>query len=634
MAIAFLAHNGIGLGHLSRAAVLCDALSSAGFSPVIFAQGYLPEWVAEKYPGKRVEVLWRLGAAEKTRVAAEIANYVSLSEPAVVFEDTHPEPVELPPRVGRVLVVRPGVLSHMRSLQERHHSTYKAFLIADSPGSPTWPYAADETEEILSWENWHYIGPVYTRARQEERDAVAARYAFGPGQRLCVFTTGGGGKQEASGDDIRSFVARAEAIAGEILSGRPEARLLFVKGPYFPTDVDVPGVFETVEVEPCMPGLLSLAHGAVIRPGYNTTWECIQGKTPFVPLLSTSFKEPMEERLSTLRAHGLLVEDLPRLFNGPGGDESFALACERVISRWGGRPDGGQIGRLIKGWARKGVRRLAPRPSVRTATTASAYDPEAVRRFGEELDGVSSDAAFVIRVDDVVSIDENLDWLLRTLINLRLPASLEIIPYLADLRERELDAYDRDNLIEVSQHGHAHMPHWTAEDGKHEFPRHSALPSRTNLRRLADGLRSLSRAFPGRFRGGFSPPFDSLPTWLGPSWRDLGGRYLSLIWARPVGVMLPFVRVSTEVWDWQTGNPVTPTAVLDNLLGHLLRTGTAGLVIHPQLLADESLRENLSQLFGLLAGCGISCRPPSSVAASQAETSSRVNRVRHVQGRA
>ena len=61
----------------------------------------------------------------------------------------------------------------------------------------------------------------------------------------------------------------------------------------------------------------------------------------------------------------------------------------------------------------------------------------------------------------------------------------------------------------------------------------------------------LEAAFPNRFTGGFSPPFDALPPWLPETWHSLGGTFVSCLIANSFsGAPMPVRRAGVDVWDW------------------------------------------------------------------------------------
>ncbi len=117
----------------------------------------------------------------------------------------------------------------------------------------------------------------------------------------------------------------------------PNSRLIFVKGPYFPADVHVDDCFEVVPQEPRMPALIAAADGAVIRTGFNTTWECLSAGTPFLPFLGTTYAEPTEQRLKGLRTLGLVPENAQTFWSDARWREGFRETCRNVTQRRPGR---------------------------------------------------------------------------------------------------------------------------------------------------------------------------------------------------------------------------------------------------------------------------------------------------------
>src|SRR5262249_50760516 len=295
MATVFLALNGDGLGHLVRASIACRVLHAAGEHPIIFSQGRFPLDDGSRFPGKQVPSLWKANPAVRRRVASELTSMAEISLPSTVVEDTHPSPISLSRRIRRVLLVRPTSFPYLLRLKARYGAIYSAFLLCDSPDSPTWPYSRPETDAVLTWDRWHVIGPIYRTATDADILEVRRRYSVADDQQLFVFTMGGGGGHVShpDGRDVERFVARASEIAVQLQRYSPRIRLIFVKGPYFPTAVNIASPFEIVPEEPLMPALLAAADGAFIRAGFNTTWECLAGATPFLAFVGTTFGEPV-----------------------------------------------------------------------------------------------------------------------------------------------------------------------------------------------------------------------------------------------------------------------------------------------------------------------------------------------------
>lgn len=583
MAIVFVPLNGIGLGHLSRAFAIASRLRREGLAPVMFSQGAYPDALAREVPGVSVGSIYQAAPAARLAIRDELQTYARRTSPAVVVEDTHPAPIELDPDIARLLIVRPATLAYLRELRARYAGAYRAFLVADHPESPLWPYTADETAELGGWPGWTCIGPVFRRGSAGGRARVRRRYGLRDGAPAYVFSMGGGGVQAAGAEDPARFCERAAELAARIRRREPESRLIFIRGPLLPPEVRVPAPLEEHPIEDDMPSLLGLAAGAVIRPGYNTTWECLAGGTPFLPIAGHGFAEPIAARLSRLSAAGLA----PRTDDDwldPAWRGEFRRRCEALRARW----------RPAAAVARVRPFLPAPAPPPPPSPPGRGHPPPS-RRAAREVR-----APIVVRVDDVTEVNDELVTLLALCRARGLALSLDVIPYLCRIDERGLVELAGDDLrIEIAQHGYAHLPRRGAPGRKAEFA--TALGAGPALRR---GHRLLRRGFPTLFRGGFSPPYDFLPPGLAEAWFELGGRYLSVIWAelaRPPG---PVVRVASDPWDWRRGAPRPD----DEILGELERAagahGHGGLALHPQLLRIPGVTPRLERLLDRVLDAG------------------------------
>ena len=120
MAVVVFAMNGQGLGHLIRSTIVSKALASVGERPVIFSGGeYRPAGLAQ-FPVRMVPSLWGATDEVRKRVASELQSMADISLPAVVVEDTHPAPIQLPAAIRRVLLVRPTSFEYLVRLNERY----------------------------------------------------------------------------------------------------------------------------------------------------------------------------------------------------------------------------------------------------------------------------------------------------------------------------------------------------------------------------------------------------------------------------------------------------------------------------------------------------------------------------------
>jgi len=264
-----------------------------------------------------------------------------ISVPAVVVEDTHPNPIHLPAEIRRVLLVRPTSFDYLVQLNERSGSVYSAYLLCDSPDSPTWPYDEAQTRQLAAWKKWHLIGPIYRTPAADEIQEVRTRNHLSEDQEVCVFTMGGGGvhAHDPHGQDIVRFLRLAMQVADVVQPPGSHVRLLFVKGPYFPLRIPIPARFEIVRDEEQMPALLKIAKGAVIRAGFNTTWECMAAGTPFIPMIGTTYAEPVPERVNRLMAFGLVPPTTDRFWADDAWRAEYRRITASIVARHSGTPD-------------------------------------------------------------------------------------------------------------------------------------------------------------------------------------------------------------------------------------------------------------------------------------------------------
>ncbi len=585
MAVVLFALNGQGLGHIIRSTVVSHALASVGERPVIFSGGEYRPAGLEQFPVRVVPSLWGAPEEVRKRVASELYSLANISLPAVVVEDTHPAPIQLPPTIRRVLLVRPPSFEYLVRLNESHSGLYSAFLLCDAPDSPTWPYDQAQSRQLAGWQNWHVIGPLYRTASDDAVRQVRERYHLTGGEEVCVFSMGGGGakNRDPKGQDFVRFLSRALQVAEVIQKTGSRARLLFVKGPYFPPRIPIPPQFEVVPEEDQMPALLKIAKGAVLRAGFNTPWECIAAGTPFIPVIGTTYAEPVPERLNRMKSLGLVPPDIESFWFEGQWRAQYRRIAQAIVAQHSGVPEPRGLRRLI----------LGRQKACPTAPPA----PHAIRRNNPKR-GVP----LVIRVDDVVCQEPALGWLLNLLATRGLHATLEVVPYLMQFDEKFLDRFDPSRkLFEVSQHGYAHVPR-TADSGRRcEFSLENAAPAPEEVQAIARGKRMLEAAFPNRFTGGFSPPFDALPPWLPETWHSMGGTFVSCLSANSFsGAPIPVRRAGEDVWDWTIDRPFNPELVRHKLAAQYALDGHSGMVLHPRCLRRRSDKVQLRSLFGLV----------------------------------
>ena len=337
MAVVLLAHNGIGLGHASRFLTLASSFLAAKEKPLIIAQGYGASILLRDLGARIIPPLRMCNDLARAYYRDLILSAASLSTPSIVIEDTIPSDIDFPSHVIRWLVVRPTTPTYLDHLRSKYSNIYHRFLFADHPSSPTWTYDEVETTKINSWTELKIIGPVYRRALSQDIQEITSRYKYKSEEPICVFSMGGGGQHEGS-DDATPFVAQASRIAEQILLLNKQARPLFVRGPYFPIQVKIPSIFEIVDQETNMPALFSIARAAVIRPGFNSVWECISGRTPIIPILGTNYEEQSDIRIKQLEELGLASNDLEVVWQDGDWRRRFVQIATGIAATFSGSP--------------------------------------------------------------------------------------------------------------------------------------------------------------------------------------------------------------------------------------------------------------------------------------------------------
>lgn len=335
MALVLISRNGIGMGHLSRSIAIGSVLQLMKEHPILFAEGGHSRAIPHSLPTLRFSNTVLSATRRKQRLERQVSTCALLSTPSIVIEDTYSLELNLCDEIIRVMILRCLEFSVLKSLKDFLEREYDCILIADDPNSPTWPYGCKATRTLRTWRQWHFIGPVYRKSSAAQITRIKKRYAWGNDRRICVFSLGGGGEHDGA-DDATEFLGKATLVAQQLLSMDSNAQMVFVKGPLFRGTTKIPSIFRVVEQERFMPALLAVAEVAVIRPGFNSIWECIAGETPIYPILGTSFQEPMKARLAKLRASGLIVDELKSIWRNSDELSRIANTCRDITRKYSG----------------------------------------------------------------------------------------------------------------------------------------------------------------------------------------------------------------------------------------------------------------------------------------------------------
>jgi hypothetical protein len=586
MAVCILAHNGVGLGHLTRSIEIGTHFAENNIRPFLFCPN--PNLISRNLPFTlvRTKSIKNPFDPYRPRVEDQINSAGNIGPYKLFIEDTHPMAVQLSPKIKKILVVRPTTFEYLEEIKQNYSFYYDAFFIADHFESPTWPYTVAETEDIKCWENWKITGPIFRSPQPTQIQMIKNKYSWREKIPFFVFSMGGGG-QHLDSNDINTFIDQALKIASDIKRRCIESRFIFVKGPLFDQTIEIPHEFEEVDLEDNMPELFSICKAAIIRPGFNSVWECIAGGTPFVCIQGTTKCEPISEKLHKLIESGIIPENnsIADIFKTKIWEENIS----KVKSRWDGKP------------GKEFLEAIEKKEEMELVLNDPA-EPRTFHRFSKafkdlNIDGIGK--SFFFRVDDVIELSPEMVFILSLCSKQDVFLSLEIIPYLSIIEEIDLLEYDPSfkNVI-VSQHGFNHAINLINPDSvRSEFT--FLEPTKTELENIAIGKAILTKTFPQRFKNGFSAPFDMIPDWFDQYWRSLRGEYISVINQRIRFKSVPKIQVPIDLWDWKENRMITLELLCKKMETEVKRRDNIGIVLHPKHFAN---RENRAYIFDLIEG--------------------------------
>lgn len=301
--VALLVKNGIGFGHLRRAVLIAEAIRAEGrLRPVIVSQASS----LSLFRDTPVEVvnfplLHRVSSAvAEDSYTAILDRFLDRLDPAVVIEDTYPDPRYLSLRSlahrPRLLVMRrlDGASFDQLRTQGRF-APYDRILVAQSREEfAREGHSGDSVAAVQSAGGFSFVGNLSYAPTLAEISRTRAAYAPND-EPLVVVNGGAGGDQMADGYGDRLFGACAQ-VAERLLAEGHRARFVCVTGPYYAGRPLRETENLTVRrYEPRLAALLASARVAVIKPGNNALSEALLGQAHLVLVPDVSFLEGLDE---------------------------------------------------------------------------------------------------------------------------------------------------------------------------------------------------------------------------------------------------------------------------------------------------------------------------------------------------
>lgn len=350
MRVALHAINGTGVGHLTRAGLVLDALCRrvAGLQALLCTNA--TDAVPLRLPGAARVVRLPYTTVDEAAAgddptprevnARAFFAAAAAFEPDLLVFDTHAPQALLRDRgleaVPRALILRsltPAAAARLFSGDPSLGAAFDLILVPADVGAAPLPVPAPLSRRLRR------VGPIVRPpAPPEEVARVAARFDLQPDTLVVVGTLGGGGPQLGPGKralvhDARDFGLALGLAFRRLARDFPRARLFLQLGPHgandLPAELSVLAPAVTVlRYDPDVPALLQRADVAVALSGYNTVWELLQSQVPAVLLCKRARHESQLDRAAALVEGGAAAEVLTE----PDAHALYASVAE-LLSR-------------------------------------------------------------------------------------------------------------------------------------------------------------------------------------------------------------------------------------------------------------------------------------------------------------
>ena len=291
MRFLFFLGNGIGLGHQRRALVMAEALRHRDPKAVclfITQASNVTMFEGRGFSIVQLPSMHRLPDNGSERVLWSLVDrLVQELDPDLIMEDTYPDPrfLNLPavrqrPKALLLQNLVPDFLEQFRSDGTLGHYE-KILLLANETAFleackiPSWWSLGNLSQRV------EFIDPIVTQVDTSR----IVRSKSGP----TVLVTAGAGGDHLNEGFVQRLILTAAQAAKDWSSG---PRFVLITGPNY--EGDIPEVTDRVEVrrfEPALPELLATSEVVVLRPGYNSMYEALQGTAQVIAVPSISYGE-------------------------------------------------------------------------------------------------------------------------------------------------------------------------------------------------------------------------------------------------------------------------------------------------------------------------------------------------------
>ncbi len=332
MTVLFHAPTSIGLGHVSRALAIAEALRAQSPDLPIIISSELPNaCLLEAYPYPyyllpaadilTYEQRWQAGGVNKAAWQVHYGMFQSLlaaHKPSLVVFDTfyerelHQMVQQTDAREVMVLRSRPDMLDMMT----RGHDFFTDLDLIIFPHDE-YEINEPDLEWVIDPEKIVYAGPV-TRPipDTEQREALRQRYRLDAARFIIVVSNGGGISPLLLKSDYDYYLETVLKAFQQIDAQMPPYHLIVISGPLHAYPVPRPdldnGRLTMKSFEAHLTGLYTLAQMAITRGGYNTRSELARIGTPAlsIPLRRSQDNQSLQLQTIARQAPNITVGEL------------------------------------------------------------------------------------------------------------------------------------------------------------------------------------------------------------------------------------------------------------------------------------------------------------------------------------